>query len=651
MAFNYDKLKHKHEEENYWTSYSDLLTLMSVIFLFLYVTSSLKIGSQGVQQGVELKALAEENERLKDQLRTYESLKEEYVEEGASEEELRNYKQLMGQLDLLQDEAKTEKEELQKKAQENAEKEQALNKYQQMIKNVISANMISQSRIKDRENIIAAKDKDIKDKKTELRRSKMLLYQRQQEIRELNTTLDEKKALIEENDFKIAKAKEQLDKQIAALEKAREDKELSEKSYEMQMHKLKSQSEEKLSELTQKKMQAERQLQALNNDLENASSKLTKAQKQIQQSESEKESLKQKIGETEAQYQARMSELKGTYEKKLGDTEAGYEKNIAEMKGSYEKQIGDKEAEYQKQLGEVEGLYKKRLGESEAGYKKRLGDLKGLYEQRLGESEAGYQKRLGELKGFYDKKMGETEADYGRRIGDLEGQYKKKLGETEGQYKRRIGEVEKKLGMAEEQVGRVSGELQRAKELEDVRRKIAQQLKDKFRNAGVPININENTGEVTISFGDEYFDTGRADLKPGMKATLKKFIPLYSKALFEDVKIAEKITSIDIVGFASPTYKGRYVDPQTLAKSDRKAVEMNLDLSYNRAKSIFTFIFDVDNMEYDNQKKLQSLVNVTGKSFLAEKTRATASAMTIKEFCKAYDCKKAQKVIIKFNVD
>lgn len=653
MAFNYDKLKHKVEEENYWTSYSDLLTLMAVIFLFLYVVATLKTGSQGVQQGVELKALSEENEKLKDQLRTYESLKEGYIEEGASDDEMRNYNQLMGQLDLLQEEANNEKQILEKKAKEHAIKEKALNKYQEMVKNIINANMISQSRIKEREVIIAEKDKDIKDKKTEIRRNKMLLYQRQQEIRELNTTLDEKKAVIDENNFKIEQAKEQLNKQIAALDKARQEQQLSEKSYQMQMEAIKQQSEEKITELAQKKSQVERQVQALNNDLENASTKLSKAQKQIQSVEAEKAHLQKKIGETEAQYQTRLENLKGNYEQKLAATEQEGSEKLAHLKGNYEKQLGEQEAQFQKEKGELEGLYKKRMGESEAGYQKRLGDLKGMYEKRLGETEAGYKKRLGDLEGLYEKQLGETEAGYKKRIGDLEGQYKKQLGETEGQYKKRIGEVEKKLGVANASVENLSADLVRAKELEDVRKKIAQKIKDKFKNSGIALNMNEQTGEVSISFGDEYFDTSKADLKPGMKTVLRKFIPLYSKALFEDAKIAEKITSVDIVGFASPTYKGRYVDPQTLEKADRKAVEVNLDLSYGRAKSIFKYIFDLDEMQYENQKKLQSLVNVTGKSFLAEKVdkRTTASALKVKDFCKAYDCKKAQKVIIKFNVD
>ena len=100
---------------------------------------------------------------------------------------------------------------------------------------------------------------------------------------------------------------------------------------------------------------------------------------------------------------------------------------------------------------------------------------------------------------------------------------------------------------------------------------------------------------MTVNF-DEYFDTGRSDLKEGMEAALKKLVPVYSASLFKDPKIAERIQSVDIIGFASPTYKGRYVDPESLNENDRAAVTFNLDLSYNRAKSIFNYIFDTRTM-------------------------------------------------------
>ena len=119
--------------------------------------------------------------------------------------------------------------------------------------------------------------------------------------------------------------------------------------------------------------------------------------------------------------------------------------------------------------------------------------------------------------------------------------------------------------------------------------------------------------------------------------------------------MAKKIKNIEIVGFASPTYQGKYVNPKSLDSRNRKAVDYNLDLSYYRARSIFKYIFDKDKMQYENQKRLLPLVKVTGRSFLAEKSTdrdlSSEGDLSSKDFCSLHDCKKAQRVIIKFNLE
>ena len=48
--------------------------------------------------------------------------------------------------------------------------------------------------------------------------------------------------------------------------------------------------------------------------------------------------------------------------------------------------------------------------------------------------------------------------------------------------------------------------------------------------------------------------------------------------------------------------------------------------------------------------KLRSQVKVTGRGFFSGKQRMPAQEMSQKDFCKKFDCKKAQTVIIKFNL-
>ena len=59
-----------------------------------------------------------------------------------------------------------------------------------------------------------------------------------------------------------------------------------------------------------------------------------------------------------------------------------------------------------------------------------------------------------------------------------------------------------------------------------------------------------------------------------MKAILEKAMPAYSKSLLGNEKVSSKISSVEIIGFASPTYKGKYVDPKNLDEDARKAVNM-----------------------------------------------------------------------------
>jgi hypothetical protein len=138
-----------------------------------------------------------------------------------------------------------------------------------------------------------------------------------------------------------------------------------------------------------------------------------------------------------------------------------------------------------------------------------------------------------------------------------------------------------------------------------------------------------------------------------MKKTLDKFVPIYAKSLFNDDKIAQKIESVEIVGFASPTYGGRYISPTSLRPEDREAIQYNLNLSIDRAKSIFNHMFDTSKLKYNHQQTLQKKVKVTGRGYFTTKDapKHIKSGMPRKEFCATFDCQKAQKVIVKFNLE
>ena len=81
MSLHYKRNSGAHGHgDSQWTSYSDLFMGLSVVFLLLYVTASLRTGTTGLQQSVEKAKMVEEMHDLKNQLKAYNSIKKEYLE-------------------------------------------------------------------------------------------------------------------------------------------------------------------------------------------------------------------------------------------------------------------------------------------------------------------------------------------------------------------------------------------------------------------------------------------------------------------------------------------------------------------------------------------------------------------------------------------
>ena len=183
MSLNYDKLKAKERQEsNIWSSYSDLFMVLSLVFLLLYVTSSLRNGTEAIANYREMQSLEIEREDLREQVEVYNTLKKNYIDTQASQKEQEVYQNLMDKLSLLQDEAREEKESLQQQALQNAKKEEALNHYQQIVRNIINANMLAKAGIQRRDETIQEKAAEIKETQQTLAMKTEKLSQTQQEL-------------------------------------------------------------------------------------------------------------------------------------------------------------------------------------------------------------------------------------------------------------------------------------------------------------------------------------------------------------------------------------------------------------------------------------------------------------------------------------
>lgn len=638
MSLDYQKLKKKQEDDgSFWTSYSDLFMVLCVVFLLLYVVASLRSTTSSVQSLIENQKLKSEREDLKKQLQAYNALKDDYLEKEASQDEAKMYEELMDKLSLLQEEAKDEKRKLEAQAEENAAKARALNQYQQMVRNIVNTNLLSNKKIKVRNELIVKKNdtikkmdetidaqtKDITEKaqviaqnqqqiaeqEQEIQEKQQVLEQKQSEVQELQSDLEEKTQVIAKNESQINTLNDDLSKKIAEAQKLAKTAKTSKAVLNRKIAMMKLENAKKIGELQKTTNTMKQSVAEMNQELASAATQLEDAKTRIQEQEALKQKLEEDMAQANENYKAQVAQMNQNFDSKIKAEREALEKQLASEKASASEKI--------KRLNE----FKNKVAEEKEALNQQVASL----QDQVGKAEF----EANSLKNRLDKAKKDHE-----------------------KYLSAINQLEKDKKDLKQDNQNLSGDLKRAQEIANAKKKLARKIAANLAKNGVKAGVNENTGDVTIHFGDEYFDTGKAHLKDKMKETLKKFVPTYSKSLLEDEKIAKEIASVEIIGFSSPTYRGRYVDPQSLKEQDRAAVSYNLDLSYNRAKSIFSYMFDKKKLEYTHQKDLLPLVKVTGRSFLAEevKGRSIASGLSIKDYCAKYNCEKSQKVIIKFNL-
>ncbi len=631
MSLDYQKLKSKNQDDgSFWTSYSDLFMVLSVVFLLLYVVGSLRSGTSSVQNMIEHQKLKAEAQDYKKQIQAYNALKDDYLDKEASADEAKMYEELMSKLSLLQDEAHEEKRQLESQASENEAKARALNQYQQMVRNIVNTNLLSNKKIKFRNEQIVKKNDEIKEmdstiqvqtqdinqkaqtiaqnrkqieqQEKEIQEKQAVLQQKQQQVSQLESQVNQKAQTIAQNQFKINNLNSDLNQKIKELQNTSESASTSKADLNRKIAIMKLQNAKKIGELQNQTKTMQQSVEEINRELHNAEGQLNDAKGKMAQQEALKQKLESEMASANQAHAQKMAEMRKNFDDKMNAERSALEKQLEGEKASAAEKLS------------------------------RLADFK----NKVASEKAALDKQLASLKDEVGKAKGEAD----QLKGALANAQK-----DHGKYLNAIGQLEKdKAGL--------SGDLQRAQAIIEAKKKLAKKIADNLAKNGIKAGVDGKTGDVTIQFGDEYFDTGRSDLKPNMREVLQKFVPTYSKSLLEDEKVAKEISSVEIIGFSSPTYKGRYVDPQSLDENDRAAVSYNLDLSYNRAKSIFSYIFDKKAMTYQHQKDLLPLVKVTGRSFLAEevKGRDIASGIEVKDYCAKHNCSKSQKVIIRFNL-
>ncbi len=543
MSFNYKKSGDQHSNDSFWTSYSDLFLGLSCIFLLLYVVSSMRQGADSIKQQVVNEQLSQENNDLKNQLKAYEDIKNQYMKDQASAEEKNEYNELVDKLSLLQEENQSENDKLKKQLLENSKKEASLNKYQQMVRNMLNANKLAKTKINTREVVIEEKSQVIEVKEGQ--------------ISDLEKEVQQNKQLIAKGEREITEAKEQLDVRLHELRSAYKNNKITRAILEQKMAQANLDSKNKVQALQAEKQKYQQELTGVTQKLNAVASNLDETKGLLEKKTGEAEMLQNKVSQTAAEGNAKIANLK-----------AGFAAQQAREKAAFEGELG-----------------KMKLGAAER-------------ERREGAFRA-------------------AAADKERAMND--------------------------------KIGGLQGELGRAKAELEARQMVARDIAKSFANAGIKAEVNNETGEVLLDFGESYFDSGSAQLKAEMKNVIEKAVPIYAKSLLGNAKISEKVSAVEIIGFASPTYKGRFVDPKSSAREDKEALKYNMDLSYSRAKSIFNYMIDNQKDQNPYNKSLMALMKVSGRSFLeAANVKTNVSP---ESFCKVNDCKKAQRVVIRFSMD
>jgi chromosome segregation ATPase len=185
-----------------------------------------------------------------------------------------------------------------------------------------------------------------------------------------------------------------------------------------------------------------------------------------------------------------------------------------------------------------------------------------------------------------------------------------------------------------------------------LRTNIANDLASEFKKANINVFVDNKTGNVVLLMNKNFrFKKNSFQLNLAAKKTLKTIIPIYSKVLFGNSKIQDKIQGFNIIGHASPSYKGRFVKPLA---DNNTAYSYNMRLSAQRAASITNYIFGNRIGDYSFKRKLKGYTKAIGQGFTKpiknKKIEINRSLASNNSNCGPYNCHASQRVELSFTL-
>lgn len=175
------------------------------------------------------------------------------------------------------------------------------------------------------------------------------------------------------------------------------------------------------------------------------------------------------------------------------------------------------------------------------------------------------------------------------------------------------------------------------------RAEIARRIVRALDKLQLPTSIDARTGKVQVYFQDSSFGHGQGRLSESAREVIRSLVPLYAEAVLGNKSLATSVTSIQVVGHASPTFNQRPIDPRGPFQAE--AFARNLALSMQRASVFAEFMLSDDMGDFRFRQDLAQRLAITGRSHMDPVPSHRGSNAE----CGAWDCEKSRRIELSFS--
>ncbi len=185
----------------------------------------------------------------------------------------------------------------------------------------------------------------------------------------------------------------------------------------------------------------------------------------------------------------------------------------------------------------------------------------------------------------------------------------------------------------------------------EAKKKIVKELNENFNDFDTSaVEIDEKTGKVKLHFQNSYFGRGSHKLSEDMKSFLRIMIPKYAKGIYGNKEAAAHVESLKISGMTSPVYAGVYIDINDKSPGTERARRYNMSLSNRRAKALYDFIFDENEMgDYEFRSRLKADMSIAALGF-QHATPVPDELVGKPAKCIEYDCMQQRSTVLEFGL-